>query len=345
MLRSQPNMRRKISVSPSHRKPILSVVVPCHNEEANLPVLHERLQAALRDSGVDWELILVDDHSSDGTFAVARSLASSDSRVKALRLARNVGSHIAILCGTEHAKGDAITVLAADLQDPPELIPKMLDQWRAGNQIVWAVREGRLGISRFDRLSSKLFNRIMASITGTQVLGEGADFFLIDHAVGEALQRHKETNISVFALLQWMGFRQTRTYYTKQARLQGQSSWSLRKKAKLFVDSIISFSFLPIRLMSLLGMVVAGIGFLYALFLIANSFAGNVPSGWTSTIVVVLILGGIQIVMLGVLGEYLWRNLAEARQRPRYLLEDAVGFEERSPETREHSAKRDVVSL
>jgi dolichol-phosphate mannosyltransferase len=276
---------------------------------------------------------------------MARSLASSDSRVKALRLARNVGSHIAILCGTEHAKGDAVTVLAADLQDPPELIPEMLDQWRAGNQIVWAVRKDRVGISRFDRVSSKLFNRVMASITGTKILGEGADFFLIDRAVSEALQRHRETNISVFALLQWMGFRQARAYYTKQARLLGQSSWSLRKKMKLFVDSVVSFSFLPIRLMSMLGIAVAGIGFLYALFVLVHSFAGNAPSGWTSMIVVVLILGGIQIIMLGVLGEYLWRNLAEARGRPRYLLEDSVGFDEQDQERGKLTVERNAVNL
>jgi dolichol-phosphate mannosyltransferase len=319
-------------------------VVPCHNEQANIPILIERLQAALQDLNAEWELILVDDHSSDETFTVAKSLASTDSRVKALRLARNVGSHIAILCGTEHAKGDAIAVLAADLQDPPELIPQMYEQWSGGHQIVWAVREGRLGVSRFDRLSSKLFNRVVASLAGTQILGEGADFFLIDRAVSHALQQHKETNVSVFALLQWMGFRQTQVYYTKQARLQGTSSWSARKKLKLFVDSIISFSFLPIRLMSLLGMFVATIGFLYALVVIANSFAGNVPSGWTSMIVVVLILGGIQILMLGVLGEYLWRNLAEARQRPRYLLEETVGLEEQGPKKRELS-NRDAVAL
>jgi glycosyltransferase involved in cell wall biosynthesis len=317
-----------MTVPAQMRKPLLSVVVPCHNEELNVPLLHKRLSAALQDANIDWELILVDDHSRDATFATAKSLASTDSRVKALRLARNVGSHLAIICGIEHADGNAITVLAADLQDPPELIQQMLEQWRAGSQIVWAVRDARLGVNPLDRLSSRLFNRIMASILpAAEIDPAGVDFFLIDRVVGNALQEHRETNLSLFALLQSMGFRQSKTYYTKQARVQGQSGWSLRKKLKLFVDSIVSFSFLPIRAMSLLGIIVATAGFLYALFVILNSFGGRVPSGWTTMIVLVLVLGGIQIVMLGVLGEYLWRNLAETRQRPRYLIEDRIGFE------------------
>jgi polyisoprenyl-phosphate glycosyltransferase len=309
------------------RKPALSIVVPCHNEELNLPFLHERLSAALKDANVNWELMLVDDHSGDGTFAVAKSLAVSDSRVKAIRLARNVGSHLAIVCGAEHACGDCIVVLAADLQDPPELVPAMLDQWRNGSQIVWAVRESRMGVTSFDRFLSRVFHRIMANIMpGGEIEHEGVDFFLIDRVVANALRDHRETNISVFALLQWMGFRQSKTYYTKQARERGRSSWSLRKKLKLFVDSIVSFSFLPIRAMSLIGVMVAMAGFTYALFVIANSFDGKAPSGWSSMIVVTLILGGVQIIMLGVLGEYLWRNLSEARERPRYLIEDTVGF-------------------
>lgn len=309
------------------RKALLSIVVPCHNEQVNLASLHERICAALQNAGVDWELILVDDHSQDGTFAVAKNLAESDNRIKAVRLARNLGSHIAIICGVDHARGDAIAVLAADLQDPPELIPKMLEQWRAGAQIVWAVRKARLGIGRIDRLSSRLFNRIMAKIIPAADMDhEGVGFFLIDRLVGQALQAHRESNASVFALLQWMGFRQSKTYYINPARVQGQSSWSLRKKLKLFVDSIVSFSFLPVRAMSLLGITVATAGFLYALFVIAN-FGSRTPSGWASMIVVVVILGGIQIIMLGVLGEYLWRSLAETRQRPRYLIEDQVGFD------------------
>ena len=315
------------SIMPRPAKPLLSVVIPCYNEQENLPILHARLLAALRES--NWECIIVDDHSVDGTFAVARGLANVDHRVKAVRLARNVGSHLAVICGMEHANGDAITVLAADLQDPPELIPEMLEQWRAGSQIVWAVRKERVGLSRFDRLSSRVFNSIMGSIIRTaDIDSRGADFFLIDRVVSEALLSHRETNISVVALLQWMGFRQSKTYYTKEARAHGQSSWSLGKKLKLFLDSVVSFSFLPIRVISLLGILIAMAGFLYALMVIINYFTGNVPTGWSSMIVVVLILGGVQIIMLGVLGEYIWRNLDETRQRPRYLLEDKIGFGE-----------------
>jgi dolichol-phosphate mannosyltransferase len=236
---------------------------------------------------------------------------------------------LAIICGIEHANGDAIVALAADLQDPPELIPQMLKQWRAGSQIVWAVRDARLGVNAIDRFFSRLFNRIMAKILpSVEIDQQGADFFLIDRAVGDALEKHRETNLSVFALLQWMGFRQSKTSYTKRMRARGQSSWTQRKKLKLFVDSVVSFTFLPIRALSLLGMVVASAGFLYALHVIIHSLSGATPSGWASIMVVVLILGGVQIIMLGVLGEYLWRNLAETRRRPRYLVEDKVGFED-----------------
>lgn len=322
-----------MALSAQIRKPLLSVIVPCHNEELNLPLLHKRLSAALQDANVDWELVLVDDHSRDATFAAAKSLSSTDARVKALRLARNVGSHLAILCGIEHAEGDAIAVLAADLQDPPELLPQMLEQWRDGSQIVWAVREKRLGISDFDRLSSRLFNRLMAWIIETKEIDPGGvDFFVIDRVVGEALKAHPETNISIFALLQWMGFRQSKILYSKEARAHGTSSWSLRRKLKLLVDSVASFSFLPIRAMSLIGIAAAVTGFIYALLVILHSFSGKAPSGWSSMIVVVLILGGIQIIMLGVLGEYLWRSLAETRRRPRYLIEDKVGFEPAQPD-------------
>jgi len=328
---------------PQTARVLLSIVVPCHNEEANLPILHERLSAALQNLGMDWELIIVDDHSGDGSFPVVKSLSATDPRVKALRLARNVGSHLAITCGVEHAEGDAIVVLAADLQDPPELIPQMVEHWQAGSQIIWAVRERRLGISLFDRLSSRLFHRVMAWIIGTADINPGGvDFFVIDRVVGQALTAHRETNISIFALLQWMGFRQSKIHYTKQARAYGKSSWSLRKKLKLFFDSVTSFSFLPIRTMSLLGVIAAAIGLVYAMFVILNSFVGKAPSGWSSLIVVVLVLGGIQIIMLGILGEYLWRNLSETRRRPRYLIEDKIGFEN-SP-TDASVAPRTVIS-
>lgn len=327
----------------SGAKPLLSIVVPCFNEEANLHTLHARVCAALDRSGVGWELIAVDDHSRDRTFEVLTKLSAADPRVRGLRLARNVGSHLAIICGIEQARGDAVAILAADLQDPPETLIRMLELWRQGAQIVWAVREKRLGISLFERMTSRAFNLIMAQILrGNRVVADGADFFLIDAQVAQALLLHREANISVFSLLQWMGYRQDSIYYVKEARTEGRSGWTFRKKMKFFIDSIVSFTFWPIRFLSLFGISVAMVGFLYSLIVIVNYFLGDVPSGWSSMIIVVLILGGTQIVMLGVLGEYLWRNLAETRQRPRYLIENRVGWERpsRAGSGRARPAKR-----
>lgn len=305
----------------------LSVVTPAYNEARNLPVLYERLRQVLDGAGVDWEWVVVDDHSRDETFAVVAEIARRDPRVRGLRLARNSGSHKAITCGLHHAGGNAAVVLAADLQDPPETLPTLLAAWREGAQVVWAVRAhraesaGRVGFAR-------LYYFLMRRLVGIKEMpATGADFFLLDRRVVEALRQFRESNVSLMALITWMGFRQTAVPYDKQARLYGQSGWSLGKKLKLVVDSVTSFSYLPIRLMSATGFIVAILGFLYAIVVTINALAGRPPQGWASLMVAVLVLGGLQMLMMGVLGEYLWRALDEARRRPPYLIEAMTGEE------------------
>ncbi len=299
----------------------LSVVTPAYNEARNLPVLYERLQRVLDAVEMDWEWVIVDDHSHDDTFAVVSAMAQRDPRVRGLRLARNSGSHKAITCGLHHAVGDAAVVLAADLQDPPETLPTLLSAWRQGAQVVWAVRArraesvGRVGFAR-------LYYFLMRRLVGIKEMpATGADFFLLDRRVVEALRQFRESHVSLMALITWMGFRQVAVPYDKQARLYGQSGWSLGKKLKLVVDSITSFSYLPIRLMSAAGFITAILGFLYAGVVTVNALAGRPPQGWASLMIVVLVLGGLQMLMMGVLGEYLWRALDEARRRPPYLIE------------------------
>lgn len=306
----------------SSSRPLLSVVVPAFDEEANLPVLYDRLAGVLDQAEIAWELIIVDDHSADRTFEIACNLSRRDRRVRTCRLARNCGSHVAILCGMTKTTGETAAIMAADLQDPPEVLLALVDRWRSGAQVVWAVRGQRLGISWHERFTSQLFHSLMSRLLRRPDLpAEGADFFLIDRTVVTALNQVGEANSNVYALVQWMGFRQDSLVYDKQPRLHGNSGWTLRKKIKLLIDSVTSFSYAPIRAMSWTGVCIALLGFLYAIWVIINWLIGNPSEGWSSLTIIVLVVGGIQMCMLGVLGEYIWRTLDEARRRPLYLIE------------------------
>ncbi len=310
----------------SEHQPLISVITPVFNEKQSLGALGKRLYAALEAVTNDWEWILVDDHSSDGSFQLITELAQQDPRIRGVRLARNFGSHMAFTCGLDQASGDCAVVLAADLQDPPESINELVEKWRAGAQIVWAVRKDREGETAQTAGFSRLYYWIMRRFVGIQdIPATGADFFLLDRQVLHTLQQFNEKNVSILMLLTWMGYRQESIYYSKHARQQGTSGWTLAKKAKLLVDSITSFTFRPIRLMSYIGLGVALLGFLYAIVVVINSLTGAQPvQGWSSMMVVILILGGLQMTMMGILGEYLWRALDESRGRPRYWIESVV---------------------
>ena len=308
----------------SPRRPSLSVITPAYNEADNLPPLYERLARVLDGLELEWEWIVVDDHSSDATFAVLKEIAERDPRVRGVRFARNVGSHMAVRCGLDYARGDCAAALAADLQDPPEILPNLLAEWHAGAQVVWAVRCRREGESATTLGFARLYYWLMRRVVGLKdIPPNGADVFLLDRCVIDALRQFSERNVSLLALITWMGFRQASITYDKQARLHGRSGWSLEKKLKLAIDSVTSFSYLPIRLMSYTGCAVTLAGFVYAGSVIANALYGGPPAPWAILMVMVLVLAGVQMLMLGVLGEYLWRALDEARQRPRYLVEDA----------------------
>jgi glycosyltransferase involved in cell wall biosynthesis len=308
-----------------NKRPLISIVTPAYNEAENLPILFDQIVHVMRDTNADWEWIVVDDHSADGTFAVVTAMASGHSGVKAVRFARNFGSHAAIMCGMQRAGGDCVVIMAADLQDPPETIPALLAKWQAGAQVVWAVRDRREGERSSTVIFARFYYFLMRHVVGlTEMPPSGADFFLIDRCVVAAVLQFNEQNTSLMALITWMGFSQASIAYDKQARLHGLSGWNLEKKLKLVVDSVASFTYFPIRLMSYLGFLVALLGFLYAGFIIANALAGNPAEGWSSIMVVVLIVGGVQMLMMGVLGEYLWRALDESRRRPRYLIESTT---------------------
>ena len=313
--------------------PLLSVVTPAYNEEANVPEMYLRLKAVLEAASVSWEWLVVDDHSRDQTFRAVEALARTDQRVAGLRLSRNFGSHAALSCGLHHARGQCVVLMAADLQDPPEVIPDLLAQWRQGSQVVWAVRASRAGEKTSTTAFARLYYAMMRNLLGMKEMpATGADFLLMDRLVVDNFNAFQEQDVSILALISWMGFRQGFIEYHKQARLHGRSNWTLKKKLKLAVDSVAGFSYLPVRLMSYAGVVLALLGFLYLGVVIWNRVVGTPAPGWTETTSLILLLGGMQMLMLGILGEYTWRALSAARRRPVYLIEAMAGrFKGQSP--------------
>jgi dolichol-phosphate mannosyltransferase len=231
------------------------------------------------------------------------------------------------MCGLDHVVGRAAVMIAADMQDPPEIVLDLLERWRGGDQVVWAVRTARTGVSATSLMLSRIFYKIMRRIIGRgDLAGHNADVFLVDRVVIDALTQCRESNLSLFSLLGWLGFRQSTVSYVKEERQHGHSGWTFKKKLKLFLDSITAFSYFPIRVMSLVGISVACLGFVYAVIVATEAVLVGVPvEGWTSLMIVLLVLGGLQMTMLGVLGEYLWRALDESRNRPRYNVESFAG--------------------
>jgi dolichol-phosphate mannosyltransferase len=276
-----------------------------------------RLTAILDRLDPDWEWIVVDDHSTDGTFAALERLAATDPRIRGCRLARNSGSHAAIACGLASARGDAVVILSADGQEPPDILPALVEAWRADAQVVWAARSEAPAA-----WTSRAYYLIMRRVAGLTYLAPmGADCVLLDRAVVAAVGAFAEHHVNLFALVNWMGFRQTIVPCARRPRTHGRSGWTFRRKVELLVDSVTGFSYVPIRAMSYLGALTAVGGLIYAAVVVANAALGRPPEGWSSLMVAVLVLGGVQMLMIGVLGEYVWRALGEARRRPRYLIE------------------------
>lgn len=306
-------------------QPTLSIVIPVYNEEAVLPALIERLRGFVeRLAPLDVEIILVDDHSIDRSPDLLKEICRSDGRFHYARLAKNSGSHVAILAGLAQAGGDCAVFLAADLQDPPELILQMLDLWRAGHHIVWAVREEREGVSKLDLFLSNLFYRLLNLLGEVNLPPRGSDFALLDRKAVRALLQSAGSDPSIGGEIARLGFSSAQISYTKEKRAAGNSKWTLKKKLAAFADAFVSFSYAPLRAMSYLGMLFSLLGFSYALLVAILRLMTRTPvQGWSSLIVVVLVLGGVQMMMLGILGEYLWRTLEAARQRPVYFLEDS----------------------
>ncbi|MCK5215526.1 MAG: glycosyltransferase [Candidatus Omnitrophica bacterium] len=302
---------------------MISLIFPTYNEEGNLAELHRQLREATASiEGQLFEFIFVDDCSSDRTPEILRQLHEQDERVKIIRFARNCGSHAAISAGLNECRGAGAVVLAADLQDPPEIIGQLINEWKAGGKIVWGLRAGREGESFLTKALANLYYRVMNWLTIVKMPPKGADVFLADRVAIDAFKQFSEKYTSIFMTFAWLGFPQRNVEYVKAARYRGESKWTWGKKFKLALDSLLSFSDIPVRYMSVLGFITALLGFAYALFVFWKYVFFGVPvQGWSSLIIAILVVGGVQMTMLGVLGEYLWRTFEESRKRPVYVVE------------------------
>jgi len=307
----------------------LSVVVPVFNEEENIPELYRRLSAVLPRVVRAWEILFVDDGSRDRSWELICSLAAQDSRVRGLRLSRNFGHQMAFAAGLDHARGQVVVIMDADLQDPPELIPELFAKYRQGYEVVYAVRVARHGETAFKKLTAALFYRLLSRITAVDIPQDTGDFRLMGPRAVEAFRRLPERHRFTRGLVAWLGFPQTGVPYERAPRYAGITKYPFRKMLRFALDAITSFSHVPLQLATWLGFVVSAFAFFYILVVLALKLAGISWPGYTSLMAAILFLGGVQLLMVGLLGEYVGRIYDEVKQRPLYLVAEKVGPEER----------------
>lgn len=308
--------------------PIVSVVAPCFNEEGVLHELYRRISQVLDGAGESWELVLVNDGSRDRTPEIMRELHAADPRVKVVDFARNFGHQIAVTAGMDYARGDAVVLIDADLQDPPELILEMLAKWREGYEVVYAVRAERKGETWFKEFTAKAFYRIIYKITDINIPMDTGDFRLMDRKVVEALKAMREKHRFLRGMSVWVGFKQTGVKYVRAERYAGETKYPLKKMLKFAMDGITSFSYFPLQVATYIGFISAALAVLGILVTIILRLSGSQAFyGQATTLVSVLFLGGVQLICLGILGEYLGRIYDEVKGRPLYIVREALGFE------------------
>lgn len=307
--------------------PVYSVVVPCYNEEAVLRETHKRLTGVLSKMDGDYELIYVNDGSRDETPAILRELAAEDKHVKAIMFARNAGHQMAVTAGLDYAAGDAVVIIDADLQDPPEVIPEMAEKWRSGVQIVYGQRKARAGETAFKKLTASLFYRLLSWLTGGMVPRDTGDFRLVDRKAADVVRGMPEHARFLRGMFAWVGFRQEAVLYERDKRFAGETHYPLKKMLKLAADGIFSFSVKPLKLITAAGvamLAVAGVMLLALLILLLLSRPGGL--WWLADLMI--FLSGCILTALGITGEYIARIWDETRGRPLYIVAETIGFEE-----------------
>lgn len=303
--------------------PRLTVVVPAHNEVAVLEAFHARLGRVLAELPLDGRVLYVDDGSTDATWRLIEELLARDPRVGAIKLSRNFGKEAALTAGLDHVDADAVVVIDADLQDPPELIPSLVEQWQAGFDVVYATRTARAGETGFKRLTAALFYRGMERLSDTPIPRDTGDFRLLSRRALDALRQLRERQRFMKGLFAWIGYRQTAVHYLRESRQAGSTKWNYWRLLQLAMEGVTSFSTAPLRLATWVGLLSSLVAFLYGLWVFGKAaLHGDPVQGYPSLMVAILFLGGVQLLALGVIGEYLGRNYAESKQRPLYFIEE-----------------------
>jgi len=318
-------------------KTLISVVVPVYNEEESLDTFYEMVSTQLDGLKTPWELVFVNDGSQDRSREILQSIHERDSRVKVIDFARNFGNQVALSGGLEHARGDAVIIMDADLQHPPELIAEMVRLWRyEGYDSVYTIRTYGKETGRFKRWSSQIFHKVLNLLSDLDLPEGISDFRLLDRKVVTYLNLMKERPRFLRALISWLGFRQIGVPYTTRSRLAGQSKFSFGKLLKLSLDGITGFSTKPLRWITYFGMFVASLGMAYACYVLFETiFMERSTPGWPTLIITVLLMGGIQLISLGVIGEYIGKIYMETKQRPLYVVQEKIGFDADGAITRE----------
>ena len=299
---------------------LLSIVAPMLDEEGTARAFYERVRAAV--DGLPWELIVVDDGSTDKTPRILAEIARDDRRVRVISLSRNFGHQTAITAGLDHAAGNVVVMIDADLQDPPELITSMIDHWRAGSDVVYTTRTDRAGESRFKLTSARWFYGIMGRISAVPLVADAGDFRLLDRIALDAFLTMRERNRYIRGMTSWVGFTQTALPYTREARHTGKTKYPIRKMVHFALDAIASFSNVPLQLATVAGFACAMLAFLAIPVAIGFRIFGQFLPGITSTVVAVLLLGGIQLIAIGMIGEYVGRIYDEVKRRPLYIVRE-----------------------
>jgi dolichol-phosphate mannosyltransferase len=309
--------------------PVFSIIAPVFNENEILPKLVARVREVMETTGETWEFVLVDDGSTDGSTDAIRAFGKEDEHIRPVIFARNFGHQLAVTAGLDYSRGQAVVIIDADLQDPPEVILNLIKKWREGYEVVYAVRAEREGESWFKLFTASLFYRIIYRITDVDIPMDTGDFRLLDRKVVDVIGQMRERHRFLRGMSAWVGFHQTGVEYKRSARYAGETKYPFKRMLKFALDAITSFSYLPLQLATYLGFIAAGISILAIPVVVAMRLAGSQAFfGQATTLIAVLFLGGVQLISLGILGEYIGRLYDEAKGRPLYIVAEAPGSEQ-----------------
>ncbi|ANW98771.1 glycosyltransferase [Thermoclostridium stercorarium subsp. thermolacticum DSM 2910] len=308
---------------------LCSVVVPMYNEEAVARETYRRLTEVMEKTGCAYEIIFVNDGSRDRTAEILNEICDMDKRVKLVNFSRNFGHQIAITAGTDYASGQCVVIIDGDLQDPPELIPEMIEKWKSGYDVVYGKRISRKGETLFKKFTAAAYYRFLRSMTDVSIPVDTGDFRLIDRKVCDALKQVRERNRYVRGLISWLGFRQTAIEFEREERFAGETKYPLKKMVKLALDGITTFSYKPLKLASYIGSIISAVSFIYLIYVVVKRifFPETVQPGWASILAVSLFFNGITLLMLGIIGEYIGRIYDEVKARPLYVVKNTRNFD------------------